>query len=149
MPTPRRYQFDTPVPIPAGQPGVPAGAGLLPTTVPASLPVPADPATVPTGVSGVAPVAVPQVVHVHQAPPDRTVARLALGAGTGAGMVAAGVYFGPLLIAALASMAASLAVLALIVAAVAWAVVTVVRAVGGPEGQAAAKTLRRRPGRNR
>ncbi|MEU6957123.1 DUF6251 family protein, partial [Streptomyces sp. NPDC045714] len=41
---------------------------------------------------------VPQVVHVHQAPPDRTVQRLALGSGVGAGAVAAGVYFGPLLV---------------------------------------------------
>ncbi|WP_340559418.1 DUF6251 family protein [Streptomyces sp. GSL17-111] len=86
----------------------------------------------------------PQVVHVHQAPPDRTVARLALGAGTGAGAVAAGVYFGPLLVGALASMAVSLLAVTLAVAVTCWAVVHVVRSVGGAEGQAAAKTLRRK-----
>ncbi|MGW1143833.1 DUF6251 family protein [Streptomyces sp. NPDC002454] len=83
----------------------------------------------------------PQVVHVHQAPPDRTVQRVALGSGIGAGTVAAGVYFGPLLVAAITSMAISLAVVALVVVATAWGVVTVVRSVGGPEGTAAAKNL--------
>ncbi|MCC3652718.1 DUF6251 family protein [Streptomyces sp. S07_1.15] len=90
--------------------------------------------------------AVPQVVHVHQAPPDRTVQRVALGAGIGAGTVAAGVYFGPLLVAAMTSMAISLAVVALVVAVVGWTVVSVVRAVGGPEGTQAAKNLKRRKG---
>ncbi|GAA2407408.1 hypothetical protein GCM10010420_39390 [Streptomyces glaucosporus] len=84
---------------------------------------------------------VPQVVHVHQAPPDRTVQRVALGAGIGGGMTAGAVYFGPLLTAALTSMAISLAVVALVVVVSAWAVVTVVRSVGGPEGQAAAKAI--------
>ncbi|MCC3653227.1 DUF6251 family protein [Streptomyces sp. S07_1.15] len=89
---------------------------------------------------------VPQVVHVHQAPPDRTVQRVALGAGIGAGAVAAGVYFGPLLVAAMTSMAISLAVVALVVGVVGWTVVSVVRAVGGPEGTQAAKNLKRRKG---
>jgi hypothetical protein len=85
----------------------------------------------------------PQVVHVHQAPPDRTVQRVALGAGMGAGTVAAGVYFGPLLVGALTAMAAYLALLALLVAVICWAIVSVVRAVGGSEGQAAAKNMRK------
>ncbi|WP_405399593.1 DUF6251 family protein [Streptomyces microflavus] len=72
--------------------------------------------------------AVPQVVHVHQAPPDRTVQRLALGSGMGAGMVAAGVYFGPLLVGVLTAIAANLA---LVAAVCAWGVVTVVKSVGG------------------
>ena len=86
----------------------------------------------------------PQVVqHIHQAPPDRTAQRLALGAGMGAGTVAAGVYFGPMLVAALAAIAANLALLAFLAAVTAWAVVTVVRSVGGNDGKAAAKRIRR------
>ena len=90
-----------------------------------------------------------QVVHqhIHQAPPDRTVQRLALGSGIGAGAVAAGVYFGPLLIAAMTSIAITLAVTAVVIAVAGWAVVTVVKSIGGKEGQAAAqnvKALRRR-----
>ncbi|MEF9524317.1 DUF6251 family protein [Streptomyces sp. RB13] len=72
----------------------------------------------------------PQVVHIHQAPPDRTVQRVALGSGVGAGAVAAGVYFGPLLVGALTAIAANLAMLAFIALVLGWAVVTVVRAVG-------------------
>ncbi|BFP54202.1 hypothetical protein SCMC78_40090 [Streptomyces sp. CMC78] len=87
--------------------------------------------------------AVPQVVHVHQAPPDRTVQRLALGSGMGAGAVAAGVYFGPLLVGVLTAIAANLAFLALIASVCAWGVVTVVKSVGGPDGKAAAGTVRR------
>lgn len=88
----------------------------------------------------------PQVVHqhIHQAPPDRTVQRVALGSGVGAGAVAASVYFGPMLIAAMTSMAISLAVVALVVVVSGWAVVTVVRSVGGTDGKRAAKSLRRR-----
>ncbi|NEA11744.1 hypothetical protein G3I27_26900 [Streptomyces sp. SID10692] len=73
---------------------------------------------------------VPQVVHVHQAPPDRTAQRLALGSGMGAGAVAAGVYFGPLLVGALTAIAANLAILALVAAVCAWGVVTVVKSIG-------------------
>ncbi|MFJ9888006.1 DUF6251 family protein [Streptomyces sp. NPDC091287] len=87
--------------------------------------------------------AVPQVVHVHQAPPDRTVQRLALGSGMGAGAVAAGVYFGPLLVGVLTAIAANLALLALIASVCAWGVVTVVKSVGGPDGKAAASSLRK------
>ncbi|MGI5356142.1 DUF6251 family protein [Streptomyces sp. CA-252508] len=89
------------------------------------------------------PAATPQVVHqhIHQAPPDRTVQRIALGSGIGAGTVAAGVYFGPLLVGALTAIAANLALLAFLAAVLAWGVVSVVKSVGGPEGQEAAKTL--------
>jgi Family of unknown function (DUF6251) len=78
----------------------------------------------------------PQIVHqhIHAAAPDRTVARLALGSGVGAGAVAAGVFLGPLLIAALSTVAVTLAVTALAVAVTCWAVITVVRAVGGKGG---------------
>ncbi|MGM9335615.1 DUF6251 family protein [Streptomyces murinus] len=91
----------------------------------------------------------PQIVHqhVHQAPPDRTVQRIALGSGVGAGAVAAGVYFGPLLVGVLTAMAANLALLALIAAVCAWGVVTVVRSVGGEDGKRAADTVRRARGR--
>ncbi|MER6466785.1 DUF6251 family protein [Streptomyces sp. NPDC001228] len=90
----------------------------------------------------------PQVIHqhVHQAPPDRTVQRIALGSGIGAGTVAAGVYFGPLLVGVLTAMAANLALLALIAAVCAWGVVTVVRSVGGEDGKRAADTVRRTRG---
>ncbi|WP_329305299.1 DUF6251 family protein [Streptomyces anulatus] len=87
--------------------------------------------------------AVPQVVHVHQAPPDRTVQRLALGSGMGAGAVAAGVYFGPLLVGVLTAIAANLALLALVASVCAWGVVTVVKSVGGADGKAAASSLRK------
>ncbi|MCM2391324.1 DUF6251 family protein [Streptomyces albipurpureus] len=85
----------------------------------------------------------PQIVHqhIHQAPPDRTVQRVALGSGIGAGAVGASVYFGPLLVAAITSMAVSLAVAALVIIAITWGLVTVVRSVGGPDGKAAAKNL--------
>ncbi|MEU7120380.1 DUF6251 family protein [Streptomyces zaomyceticus] len=86
---------------------------------------------------------VPQVVHqhIHYAPPDRTVQRIALGSGIGAGTVAAGVYFGPLLVGALTAIAANLALLAFLAAVLAWGVVSVVKSLGGPDGKAAAKTL--------
>ncbi|MFE7518643.1 DUF6251 family protein [Streptomyces halstedii] len=84
------------------------------------------------------------VQHIHQAPPDRTVQRIALGSGVGAGAVAAGVYFGPLLVGVLTAMAANLAMLAFLAAVMAWGVVSVVKSVGGPEGKAASKRLRRR-----
>ncbi|MET9648719.1 DUF6251 family protein [Streptomyces sp. NPDC006460] len=87
--------------------------------------------------------AAPQMVHqhIHQAPPDRTVQRVALGSGVGAGAVAAGVYFGPLLVGALTAIAANLAILALLAAVLSWGVVTVVKSVGSTEGRGAAKSL--------
>lgn len=89
------------------------------------------------------PTAAPQVVHqhIHQAPPDRTVQRIALGSGIGAGTVAAGVYFGPLLVGALTAIAINLAVVAFVVVVLAWGAVTVVKSIGGPDGKEAAKTL--------
>lgn len=86
----------------------------------------------------------PQVIHqhIHQAAPDKTVQRIALGSGVGAGAVAAGVCFGPLLVAALASMAASLAFLAFLALVLGWGVHTVVKSVGGAEGTQAAKNVR-------
>ncbi|MEU9406168.1 DUF6251 family protein [Streptomyces sp. NPDC048281] len=87
----------------------------------------------------------PQVIHqhVHQAPPDRTVQRIALGSGVGAGAVAAGVYFGPLLVGVLTAIAANLALLAFLAAVCTWGVVTVVRSVGGADGKRAADNARR------
>ncbi|MFJ1898496.1 DUF6251 family protein [Streptomyces sp. NPDC088115] len=84
------------------------------------------------------------VQHIHHAPPDRTVQRLALGSGVGAGTVAAGVYFGPLLVGVLTAIAANLALLALAATACAWGVVTVVKSVGGSEGKGAGRALQRR-----
>ncbi|MEU5359606.1 DUF6251 family protein [Streptomyces albidoflavus] len=84
----------------------------------------------------------PQVVHIHQAAPDRTTQRIALGTGIGAGTVAAAVYFGPLLVGVLTSMAISLAVVALVAVATAWGLVTVVRTVA-QDGDQAAKNLRK------
>lgn len=119
MNTPKRYQFDNQLPA---------------TRKPA--PLPAQPSQ--TSVAQQATQA-PQVVHIHEAPPDRTLQRVALGAGMGGGAVAAGVYYGPLLIAALTSIAITLLVLALAVVVLTWGIVTVVRAVGG----AGHKTRRR------
>ncbi|MER5413880.1 DUF6251 family protein [Streptomyces virginiae] len=85
----------------------------------------------------------PQVVHqhIHQAAPDRTVQRLALGSGVGAGAVAAGVYFGPLLIAALTAIAANFVFLAFLALILGWGVHTVVKSIGGSHGEAAVKNV--------
>lgn len=85
----------------------------------------------------------PQVVHVHQAPPDRTVQRLALGTGMGAGATAAAVYFGPLLVASLETIAIVVLAGALGIAVLAWAIVHVVGSVKGTEPSSG----RRRRGR--
>ena len=132
--TPRRYQFDNHLP-----------ATLPPPDAP---PMVYRPEALPQQTDQTA--GQPQIIHIHQAPPDRTVQRLALGSGMGAGTVAAGVYFGPLLVAAMTSMAIDLAIVALVVTVTAWGVVTVVRSIGGPDGKAAAKTLQSaRRGRRR
>ncbi|MGW1761724.1 DUF6251 family protein [Streptomyces mirabilis] len=103
---------------------LPAHRPLTVVQLPDGSHVYADPATLPAQQpSG------PQVVHIHQAPPDRTVQRVALGSGVGAGAVAAGVYFGPLLVGVLTAIAANLAMLAFIALVLGWAVVTVVRSV--------------------
>ncbi|MFF4644704.1 DUF6251 family protein [Streptomyces sp. NPDC001389] len=93
----------------------------------------------------------PQVVHqhIHQAPPDKTVQRIALGSGAGAGAVAAGVYFGPLLIGALTAIAANLAFLAFLALVLGWGVHTVVKSVGGPEGTQAVKNVRKATARRK
>ncbi|MFJ6499459.1 DUF6251 family protein [Streptomyces virginiae] len=87
----------------------------------------------------------PQVVHqhIHQAAPDKTVQRIALGSGVGAGAVAAGVYFGPLLIGALTAIAANIAFLAFLALVLGWGVHTVVKSVGSPEAGAAVKNVRK------
>jgi hypothetical protein len=120
-PTPKRYQFDTPVP------------SFEPRPLPAQRPTDAFPEPRTRGDlhrSGrPEDVVTPQIIHVHQAPPDRTVQRLALGAGMGAGAVAAAVYFGPLLIASLEAMAVVLLAGTLGIAVLAWAIVHVVGGV--------------------
>ncbi|MER7903346.1 DUF6251 family protein [Streptomyces sp. NPDC095614] len=83
------------------------------------------------------------VQHIHQAPPDRTVQRIALGSGVGAGAVAAGVYFGPLLVGVLTAIAANLALLAFLAVAMVWGVTTLVKSTGGTT-KASSKSLRRR-----
>ncbi|MFE2127842.1 DUF6251 family protein [Streptomyces amritsarensis] len=87
----------------------------------------------------------PQVVHqhIHQAAPDKTVQRIALGSGIGAGAVAAGVYFGPLLVGALTAIAANIAMLAFLALILGWGVHTVVKSLGSPEAEAAVKNVRK------
>jgi hypothetical protein len=123
MSTPRRYRFDNETPV--------YGAAHLPVQRPAPLPVQPSAVVGEMTTTG----QVPQVVHVHQAPPDRTLQRVALGAGVGGGAVAAGVVYGPLLVAAFTSIAITLLVLALAVAVLTWGIVTVVGAVGGGKGK--------------
>ncbi|MFJ3827815.1 DUF6251 family protein [Streptomyces sp. NPDC090046] len=85
----------------------------------------------------------PQVVHqhIHQAAPDKTVQRIALGSGVDAGAVAASVYFGPLLVGALTAIAANLAMLALLALILGWGIHTVVKSIGSPEAGAAVKNV--------
>lgn len=120
-----------PEPVPTRQPDV--------VCLPNGTYVYVDPAALPAAYAG------PQVVHqhIHQAAPDRTVQRIALGSGVGAGAVAAGVYFGPLLIAALTAIAANIAFLAFLALVLGWAVRTVVKSVGSPDGTQAVKNLRK------
>ncbi|NVI33004.1 DUF6251 family protein [Streptomyces sp. CAI-17] len=118
-------------------PNLPAPRALTVVQLPDGTYTYADPAHLP------APPPQNILQHIHHAPPDRTVQRLALGSGIGAGTVAAGVYFGPLLVGVLTAIAANLALLAFLAAVMAWGVVTVVRSVGGSEGKAAAKAVSR------
>ncbi|WP_329311687.1 DUF6251 family protein [Streptomyces sp. NBC_01262] len=129
MSTPKRYRFDNQLPT---------------TRTPAPLPV-HRPVPLPEQQQADGRHQEHQVVvqHFHAAPPDRTLQRLALGAGMGAGAVAAGVYFLPMLIIAVQSLVAALMTLAVILAVACWAIVTIVQAVGGSTGNAAAKTLTR------
>ncbi|MGW8779218.1 DUF6251 family protein [Streptomyces sp. NPDC055796] len=119
----------------------------LPEPVPAR---PADVIRLPNGThvytdSLPAQYAGPLVVHqhIHQAPPDRTIQRIALGSGVGVGAVAAGVYFGPLLVGLLSAIAANIAFLAFLALMLGWGVHTVVKSVGSSEGAAAAKNVRK------
>lgn len=66
------------------------------------------------------------VQHIHQAPPDRTLQRLALGAGMGAGATTAAVYYGPLLVASMEMVVITFLVGGLVIAVLARAVVSVV-----------------------
>ncbi|MEU5976347.1 DUF6251 family protein [Streptomyces sp. NPDC047315] len=98
--------------------------------------------------SGAGTAPVPQVVHIHQAaPPDRTLQRVALGGGIGAGAVGASVYLGPMLVAAINSIAISLATGALVVVCVTYGLVAVVRSIGGPDGAGAVDNIRKARGR--
>lgn len=116
---------------------LPAHRPLTVVQLPDGRHVYADPTSLPQAAG-------PQVVHqhIHQAPPDRTVQRVALGSGVGAGTVAAGVYFGPLLVGALTAIAVNLAILAFIALVLGWAVVTVVRSVA-PGGTNTGRTGRK------
>lgn len=122
-PVPKRYRFDNP----------------MPSVEPGPLPVRRPEATVGqspmVAEQSVQQYAQPQVVHIHQAPPDSTVQRLALGAGMGAGAVASAVYFGPLLIASLTFMTIWLAVLALVIALIVWPIVVIVRSANPDTGR--------------
>ncbi|MFE1786473.1 DUF6251 family protein, partial [Streptomyces sp. NPDC059506] len=59
------------------------------------------------------------------------------------GARAAGVYFGPLLAAALTALTASIAAAVLALAVTAWAVQQVVAAAGSPEADKAAENVRK------
>ncbi|MBB0243533.1 hypothetical protein FNQ90_05275, partial [Streptomyces alkaliphilus] len=87
----------------------------------------------------------PAVVHqhIHQAPPDRTLARFALGAGVGGGAVAAAVILGPVITAALAAMTVHLATAGTALVVMAWAVVTVIRVVTEARNRPAPPPARR------
>ncbi len=125
--TPKRYQFDTPTP----------------STEPRPLPVRRPEGSVAQD-STHAPVSYEQqpqqviVQHIHQAPPDRIMQRLALGAGMGAGATAGAVYFGPLLVASMEMIAITFLIGGLVIAVLAWSIVSVVGSLK-PE-----KTTRRR-----
>lgn len=114
-PTPKRYRFDNempsfePRPLPVQRPE--ASVGQSPMQVPAYYEQQQY--------------AQPQVIHVHQAPPDRTLQRVALGSGIGAGATAATAFLGPLLVASLTAMVWILLAGALGVAVLGWAIVQV------------------------
>ena len=118
-PTPKRYQFDMPMapveprPLPVRRPDTEQGYPLVGT-----------PASDQQVWQATQPVQ--QVVHIHQAPPDRVLQRLALGAGIGAGATAGAVYFGPLLVASMEMIAITFLIGGLVIAVLAWSVVSVV-----------------------
>lgn len=120
--TPKRYQFSNP----------------MPPVEPRPLPVrrPAGSAVEPFDLYQPAEQPQQQVVvqHIHQAPPDRTLQRVALGAGMGAGAVASAVYFGPMLAATLTFMTIWLVILALVIALIVWPIAMIVRSAGRDPG---------------
>lgn len=128
--TPRKYRFDKPMPP------------VEPRPLPARRPqeAPAEPfGPYPLSYDhGQQPVQ--QVIHVHHAQPDRVLQRLALGAGVGGGMAAAGVYFGPLLIAGMWSIAITFGVGGLVLVVIVRSLVSLLN----PPQQPAGKGKRRR-----
>jgi hypothetical protein len=132
---PKKYRFDMPVPtfeprpLPAQRPD--ASVAQTATQVPdQAFPVYAEKA----------PAQPVQVVHIHEAaPPDRTLQRLAFGAGFGAGSVPAAVYFGPLLTASLTVMAIIVLAGGLAIAVLA---VSIVHVVGALKPQQSSKRRR-------
>lgn len=114
-PTPRRYQFDMPIP----------------PVEPRPLPV-RRPDTTVAGQATQVPASYEQqpqqviVQHIHQAQPDRIMQRLALGAGIGGGATAGAVYFGPLLVASMEMIAITFLIGGLVIAVLAWSIVSVV-----------------------
>jgi hypothetical protein len=75
------------------------------------------------------------IVHIHQAAPDRTVQRVALGAGIGGGAVAGAVYFGPLLVASLWSIAIVFAVGGLVLAVIVRGITAILGGAQQPKGK--------------
>jgi hypothetical protein len=119
--TPKKYRFDMPVPtfeprpLPARRPD----ASVVQSTMQA-----------PDQSFSRSQEVVPQIIHIHEAaPPDRTLQRLAFGAGFGAGSVPAAVYFGPLLTASLTVMAIIVLAGGLAIAVLAVSIVHVVGAL--------------------
>jgi hypothetical protein len=118
--TPRKYRFDTP------------GPTFEPRPLPVRRPESSVAQTATQLPEQAQQYAQPQVVHIHQAPPDRVLQRLALGAGMGAGATTVAVYYGPLLVASMEMVAITFLVGGLVIAVLAWSVVSVVRSVNPP-----------------
>jgi Family of unknown function (DUF6251) len=115
--TPKRYQFDNPTPSFEPRP-LPARRPDAPLVEPYEPQYPAQYAQQQ-----------PQQVivqHIHQAPPDRVLQRLALGCGIGAGATTTAVYFGPLLVASMEMVAITFLIGGLVIAVLAWSIVSVV-----------------------
>lgn len=115
-------------------------ANPVPSFEPRPLPVQRPETSVaqqPAQVSEQQQYAQPQVVNIYQqaAPPDRTVQRLALGAGVGGGAVAGAVYFGPLLVASLWSIAIIFAVGGLVLAVIVRGITAVLGTGEQPKGR--------------
>jgi hypothetical protein len=118
--TPKKYRFDMPVPT------------FEPRPLPARRPDEGwAPVPTPGGEQQVWQAQQPvQVIHVHEAaPPDKTLQKMAFGAGFGAGSIPAAVYFGPLLTASLTVMAIIVLAGGLAIAVLAVSIVHVVGAL--------------------